>query len=62
MVCPECKKEGRKSKVFAGSPVRLIAARGYWDEEGSFVWKDPEVYICSFYCSNEHSWVEIGNS
>jgi hypothetical protein len=55
VICPLCKKEGKKSKVFlwtGQTTSEFQLTGGYWDENGDFVEPDvefePPWYICSY--------------
>ena len=55
MICPECKEQGLKSKVFQDqSRTTLICAETFWDEEGEYHIHDPNVTTTEYHCSNEH--------
>lgn len=56
VICPVCKREGKKSKVFLWpghiQGPELDFTGGYWNENGDFVKPDvefePPWYICSY--------------
>lgn len=55
MKCPICVKKGLKSKVYAGPTfVTAMAGIAYYDEEGNYVYEDPNTRTTGFSCSNEH--------
>ncbi|GAH86400.1 unnamed protein product [marine sediment metagenome] len=59
MRCPECEKNGLKSKVYVGtSSTTLLASYPYYDEEGNYHCDDPNTITTSYSCSNGHSWSE----
>ena len=59
MKCPECQKQGLKSKVYVGSSTTtLLAFQPYYDEEGNYHYDDPNTIYTSYSCSNGHSWTE----
>jgi hypothetical protein len=57
VMCPQCQREGKRSKVFFYSGQRIPAMEftgGYWDEDGNFV--EPKVEFAPpwYICSNGH--------
>jgi len=57
MICPECKKENKKSRVYLGSSfTTLMAPVPYYDEDGRLHVHDPNITTISYSCSNGHSW------
>lgn len=59
MICPECQKQGLKSKVYPGvSTVTLMGISEYYDEEGRYHRDDPNIRTSSFSCSKGHRWSE----
>lgn len=59
MICPECKAEGLKSRVYSGGTFStLMGYSTYWDEEGVKHTHDPNVRTTSYSCSNDHGWSE----
>lgn len=59
MVCPECKKEGRKSTVQMGEGVSTCAYYiPFFDEEGREHCHDMNITTTEYTCSNGHKWVE----
>jgi len=57
--CPECVKNGLRSKVWPGAgTVTLMGWRTYYDEEGLFHVHDPNKYVMKYSCSNGHKWKE----
>lgn len=57
--CPECVKEGRRSRVWVGNS-RATAAYSppFYDEEGRYHHHDPNSYTTEYECSNGHRWTE----
>lgn len=64
MICPRCKKEGKKSKVFVGvGSSTSLFYQPFYDEDGELHYHDSNKTTTSYSCSNGHSWTEqIGNS
>lgn len=59
MICEQCKKEGRKSRVFPGaSECTLMMYMRFYDEDGREHLHDPNVTTTYYSCSNGHSWRE----
>ena len=59
MICPECKKEGKKSQVYPGmSTVTAMYFQPYYDEEGRYHHHDGNHQSTSYSCSNGHDWME----
>ncbi len=59
MFCPECKRAGKKSKVYPGtSSTTLVYYPPFYDEEGSYHHHDANVTTTDFWCSNGHAWME----
>lgn len=53
--CPTCVKKGYKTKVYVGSTsCTLMAAIAYYDENGEFVYNDPNWSTTSCHCSSGH--------
>lgn len=60
MRCPECEREGKKSKVYVGMSTRtLMGWQPYYDEDGKFHNDDPNHTTTEYDCSNGHKWKEI---
>lgn len=60
MICEQCKKEGRKSRVYAGTVSRTLMGRQtFWDEEGIPHVHDPNTEHRSYSCSRGHSWTVV---
>lgn len=58
MICEECKKEGKISRVFdEGSSSTLLNFKRYWDENGVYHVHDPNKITTSYRCSNGHTFV-----
>jgi hypothetical protein len=62
MICPECKKAGKKSKVYPSYGMRtaIMGYQPYYDESGQLHQHDPNFTKTSYRCSNGHEW--IGNT
>ena len=59
MICPECKKQGLKSRVYdRGCTVTLMGWSPYYDEEGNYHSHDPNRRTQGYECSNGHFWAE----
>jgi len=59
MKCPECVKEGKRSKVYPGMTFRtLLAWSVHFDEDGEYHVDDPNITTTSYSCSNGHKWSE----
>jgi hypothetical protein len=57
--CPECQKEGKKSKVFRDTETRTGGkVLSYFDEEGYYHIHDPNTVIIKYSCTNNHYWAE----
>jgi hypothetical protein len=57
--CPQCKKEGKKSKIFIKSiSSTLMTSVPYYDENGKFHCCDPNTIFINYKCSNGHEWTE----
>jgi hypothetical protein len=57
--CPECIKEGKKSKVYIGCTTStLIAPVQYYDEDGNYHSSNPNTMTTQYSCSNGHHWSE----
>ena len=55
--CPQCQEEGLKSQVYMGvCTSTLVGCLSYWDEDGNFHSDDCNTTICTYYCSNGHTW------
>lgn len=63
MICPECLKEGKKSRVFdKGASRTLMGSYPYCDEEGVYHDHDPNTYTYSYQCSLGHHFYESKKS
>lgn len=59
MICPKCKEEGKKSKVYSGGGrVTLMGSSGmcFWDENGVQHSHDPNTFTRNYRCSRGHEW------
>lgn len=57
MICPECQKEGKKSKVWQGSTVMTaMYSDSYWDENGKEHIHNPNDRATEYRCSKNHQW------
>jgi hypothetical protein len=57
VICPQCQREGKKSKVFLWPGQRMPGVKftgGYWDENGNFVEPNVEFEPPWYICSNGH--------
>ena len=56
MKCPQCQKEGKRSRVSVGpSSTTLMSVHSYYDEDGKFFQDDPNITTTSYSCSEGHS-------
>lgn len=59
MICQQCKKEGRESKVHCDyTTSTLLGWSPYFDEEGNLHVHDPNKKADGYRCSNGHYWAE----
>lgn len=59
MKCPQCVKEGKKSKVYPGvSMTTAMWCPPFYDEEGNYHHHDSNVTTTEYSCSNGHKWTE----
>lgn len=59
MKCPECVKEGKKSRVTpSGGPVTAMYCAPYYDEDGAYHHHDRNLSTTNYSCSNGHQWQE----
>ena len=61
MKCPECVKEGKKSKILVtyGERTLMAAVDGdFYDEDGNHHRHDPNTQKILYRCSNGHKWSE----
>jgi hypothetical protein len=59
MICSECKKVGKKSKVYSGaSSSTLMHCQPFYDEDGKYHNHDMNITTTNYSCSNGHSWQE----
>ena len=61
MKCPECVKEGKKSRVMPGISTRtcMYAPPGYYNEDGEWVnIPDPNKTTTQYRCSEGHDFQE----
>ncbi len=57
MKCPECLKEGKRSRVYVGeSSTTAMRTFSYYDEDGEFHHDDPNITTTSYSCSEGHNW------
>ena len=57
MKCPECVKEGKRSRVFVGgSFTTLMGFYPYYDDDGEYHSHDPNKKTTQFSCGNGHVW------
>ena len=58
MICPECKKQGLKSKVYVGvSSQTLVYCKPFYDENGNYHNHDGNITTTYYDCSNGHKWI-----
>lgn len=59
MICPKCKKEGKKSRVYPGMGTStLLFCPPFYDEEGKYHNHDSNTTTTEYKCSNGHKWTE----
>lgn len=59
MFCPDCVKEGKRSRVYPDlSSVTLMHGVTFWDEGGRLHQHDPNITTTGYTCSEGHTWVE----
>ena len=59
MLCPECQKQGLKSKVYPGVGSRTLQwCPPFYDEEGNYHNHDSNTTSTEYSCSRGHAWVE----
>ena len=59
MICPQCKKLGKRSRVYCGvSIVTCIGYTPYYDEDGNYHQNDPNKTTTEYSCSHGHFWSE----
>ena len=59
LICPECKKEGKKSRVYPGaSTTTLMYCAPYYDEDGEYHHHDSNWHDTDYRCSEGHRWSE----
>ena len=57
MQCPECVKEGMRSRVFPqGSSITLMSSQPFYDEEGTYHNHDGNIIKEAYLCSRDHRW------
>lgn len=55
IICPVCKREGRKSKVYdKGCSITMLGSESYCDEEGEFHKHNPNKIRTMYRCDNGH--------
>lgn len=55
MICPKCKNENKKSRVYCyGSFSTLMYFRPFYDENGFYHHHDSNTYTDSYQCSEGH--------
>ena len=60
MICGQCEREGKKSKVYVGLPTgTLMGWVSYYDEDGNYVNEDPNVTTTDYSCSNGHRFQKV---
>ena len=53
MICPECKKEGKKSIVYPGyGSTTLMYCQPFYDENGKYHHHDMNTTTTPYSCSN----------
>lgn len=59
MICPKCKKLGKKSTVYPGiASTTLLYCQPFYDEEGNYHDHDCNTTTTTYRCSNGHEWME----
>ena len=55
MFCPECEKQGLKSKVYIkDTSGTLVYHAPFFDEDGRYHNHDSNIYTIDYRCSNRH--------
>lgn len=59
MICPKCKKQGKKSYVYPGvSSATLLYCPPFYDKEGLLHHHDSNITTTPYKCSRNHEWTE----
>jgi hypothetical protein len=62
MICPFCKEEGLRSKVFGGGGTTILDyCPPFYDEDGEYHVHDCNISTTYYNCSNGHRWVKRGH-
>lgn len=58
MKCPECQKDGEKSKVYVPTcgMRTLMGWQSFWDEDGNYHSHDLNTTTTIYSCSRGHEW------
>jgi len=60
MICPECKNQGKKSKVYeCGSHTTTAYTPPFYDENGNYHNHDRNLTTATYRCSNGHTWTSV---
>lgn len=63
MKCPQCEKEGKRSRVYVGqSYSTLLGWTPYYDEDGNWINNDPNTTTTSYHCSEGHFFNRVTRS
>lgn len=61
--CPECVKNGRRSRVTIGTGITTLAySPPFYDEDGRYHAHDPNTTTVYYSCSNGHIWIDSRRS
>jgi len=59
MICPECRTEGKRSKVYPGASRRTqLFCPPFYDEDGKYHNHDRNTTRTQYSCSEGHHWEE----
>ena len=58
MICPECEKDGLKSKVYLSINSTTSYYPPFFDEEGRYHNHDNNTTTTEYSCSYGHNWVD----
>lgn len=61
MICPECEKQGLRSRINIGSgSTTAMWCPPFYDEDGRFHNHDSNTTTTNYWCSRGHHWVGKG--
>jgi hypothetical protein len=61
VICPVCKEQGLRSKVFlsGGGIATAMASHQHYDEDGMLHLHDPNSFTEHLLCSEDHEWIRV---